>query len=148
MTIRKRGFRALVLGLLVAAGLALAPSAFARGHVSIGINLPGLSIGVGPHHSYLGIGPGYGGYYGGYYGDYYGGGYYAPAPVYYAPGPVYYGSYYSAPVYRSHYRTRYYDRGGYDSRYHRSGYDRGYSHGGYSRGGYGDHGSSDPRYRH
>lgn len=151
MTIRKRGFRALVLGLLVTAGLALAPSAFARGHVSIGINLPGLSIGIGSHHGYLGIGPGYGGYYGG--------GYYSPAyydSYYYAPAPVYYDSYYySAPVvYRSHYRTGYYyDRGG-DPRYNRD-YGRGYdSDRGYRRTGYGNSGysrgyscgSSDPRY--
>jgi hypothetical protein len=158
MTIRKRGFRALVLGLLVTAGLALAPSAFARGHVSIGINLPGLSIGVGSHHSYLGIGPGYGSYYGGYYGDYYGGGYYGPTYYsgYYAPAPVYYDSYYYAPVYRTHYRSSGYYRDygrGYNDRGYRGGYDRGYSrggysHGGYSHGGYGHHGSSDPRYRH
>jgi len=141
MTIRKRGFRALVLGLLVMAGLALAPAAFAGGHVSIGINLPGVSLGYwGGHHGhgYVNVGGYYGG---GYYGGgYYGGGYYspayydsyyyAPAPVYYAPAPVYYGSYYSAPVYRSHSRSRYYDRG-----YHRAGYSRGYSCG-----------SSDPRY--
>jgi hypothetical protein len=158
MTTRKRGFRALVLGLLVTAGLARAPAAYGGGHVSIGINLPGVSLGYwGGHHGhgYVNVGGYYGG---GYYGGgYYGGGYYspayydsyyyAPAPVYYAPAPVYYGSYYSAPVYRSHYRTRYYDRGG-DPRYHRD-YGRGYDNDrGYHRGGYGDRGSSDPRYRH
>lgn len=144
MTIRKRGFRALVLGMLVAAGLALAPTAFAGGHVSIGINLPGVSLGYwgGRHHGgYVDVG----GYYGG---GYYGGGYYSPAYYdsyyYYAPAPVYYDSYYySAPVvYRSHYRTGYYDRGG-DPRYNRD-YDRGYHRSGYNRG-Y-SCGSSDPRY--
>jgi hypothetical protein len=158
MTIRKRGFRALVLGLLVTAGLMLAPAAFAGGHVSIGINLPGVSLGYwGGHHGhgYVSVGGYYGdGYYdGGYYSPvYYDSYYYAPAPVYYAPAPVYYGSYYSAPVYRSHYRSRYYDRGG-DPRYYRDhgrGYDydndRGYHRGGYGRG-Y-SCGSSDPRYCH
>jgi hypothetical protein len=151
MTIRKRGFRALVLGLLVVAGLALAPSAFARSHVSIGINLPGLSLGYrdGHHsHGYVNIGGYYGG---GYYGSGYYGGYYAPAyydNYYYAPAPVYYDSYYYAPAYRAHYGSRPAYHGGYDSRYYRSGYDRGYSHHGYSRDGYGHHGSSDPRYRH
>jgi hypothetical protein len=154
MTIRKRGFRALVLGLLVTAGLALAPAAFAGGHVSIGINLPGVSLGYwGGHHGhgYVSVGGYYGGGYygGGYYSPaYYDSYYYAPAPVYYAPAPAYYGSYYSAPVYRSHYRTRYYDRGG-DSRYNRD-YGRGYDNDrGYHRAGYGrgnSCGSSDPRY--
>lgn len=160
MTMRKRGFRALVLGLLVTAGLALAPAAFAGGHVSIGINLPGVSLGYwGGHHGhgYVNVGGYYGG---GYYGGgYYGGGYYspayydsyyyAPAPVYYAPAPVYYDSYYSysAPVYRSHYRARYYDRGG-DPRYSRD-YGRGYNDRGHHRAGYNrgySCGSSDPRY--
>ncbi len=78
MTIRKHGLRTLVLGLVVASGVALAPSAFARGHLSIGINLPGLSLGYwGGHrgHGYVDIGGYYGG---GYYGGgYYDGGYYA-----------------------------------------------------------------------
>src|SRR5437879_948836 len=115
MTSRKRGFRAIAAGVLAAAGLALAPSAFAHGGVSIGINVPGLSIGVGPHHhAYVGIG---------------GGGYYSSgyAPAYYAPAPVYYDyddGYYSAPVYGGGYygyggggayygsRHRYYHGGG------------------------------------
>ena len=100
MTFRKRGFRAMVLGLLVAAGLALTPAAFARGHISIGISVPGVSVGYGPY-GVVGVG----GYYGGYY---------APAyydPYYYAPYPAY------GVVY-----------GGYPHRYYRGGYyrDRGY----------------------
>ncbi|MDR3385651.1 MAG: hypothetical protein P4L92_01255 [Rudaea sp.] len=119
MNFRKRGFRAMVLGLLVAAGLALAPAAFARGHVDIGISLPGVSVGYwGGHHGYVGVG-GYG-YGGGYYG-----GYYAPAPIYYdnyyAPA---YGVVYGGPAVRVGYPYHYY-RGGY---YYR---DRGYSRRGY-----------------
>ena len=89
MLSRKRGFRAMVLGLLAAAGLALTPAAFARTYVDVGIGGPGYSLGYyhgGHHHGY------YGGYYGGYYPRY--GYYYAPAyaPAYYAP--TYYGSCY------------------------------------------------------
>src|SRR4029079_13420689 len=66
MISRKRGFRAMMFGLVAAAGLALAPAAFAGGHVGIGISVPGVSVGYyGGHH-----GRGYvdvGGYYGGYY---------------------------------------------------------------------------------
>jgi len=124
MNFRKRGFRAMVLGLLVAGGLALTPAAFAGGsHVSVGVALPGVSVG-------------YNGYGGGYVGVY------APAayPAYYAPtyyptayydyGPAYYsgyyypasyGGYYSGGhrYYRSHYptRTRYYNN--YNSTYYR-----------------------------
>ncbi|HEY7871280.1 MAG TPA: hypothetical protein VIC31_01010 [Rudaea sp.] len=160
MTIRKRGFRALVLGLLVTAGLALAPSAFAGGHVSIGINLPGVSLGYwGGHHGRGYVDVGVGGYYGGgygggYYGPAYYGGYAAPTYYggYYAPAPVYYDSYYYSAPYRSHHRSsgyyRDYDRG-YDRGYGR-GYDndRGYRRGGsyHDRGGYGGCRSSDPRY--
>ncbi|MBS0487987.1 MAG: hypothetical protein JSS13_11650 [Proteobacteria bacterium] len=159
MTIRKRGFRALVLGLLVTAGLALAPSAFAGGHVSIGINLPGVSLGYwGGHHGHgyvdVGVGGYYGGYGGGYYGNYYApaysGGYYGPSYYsgYYAPAPVYYGGYYPAPVYRTYYRSRtYYRNEGprYDRGYDR-GYDndRGYYRAGYNRGN--SCASADPRY--
>jgi len=127
MIFRKRGFRALALGLLVAAGLALTPAAFARGHVSVGIGLPGLAIGVGPHHTYVGVG------------GYYAPGYYAPAyygaPVVYDYGyPAYYGpAYYGGVVYSG---------GGYYHGGYRGGY-RGYYHGGY-RGGY--HGGE--HYRH
>ena len=98
-------------GVLAAAGLALAPSAFAHGGVSIGINVPGLSIGVGPHHhGYVGIGGGYG-----YYSPGYASGYYAPAPVYYDyddgyySAPVYVGGYYGGGYYGSHHH---YYRGG------------------------------------
>jgi hypothetical protein len=114
MTFRKRGFRAMVLGLVVAAGLMLAPAAFARDHFSLGINLPGLSLGIGSHHSYVGVGVG--GYYPGYYGP---AAYVAPAPIYYGPayyGPAYYGvGYYGRPVvYRGGYYAGhgYYGRGG------------------------------------
>ncbi|GAA0704231.1 hypothetical protein [Dokdonella soli] len=133
-----------LFGLLIAAGLALAPSAFARGHWSVGINLgfPGVSLGYasGCHHC------GWGGYYGGY-AQYYAPAYYAPAyyapayyaPAYYAPGyydygyaaPVYYSApaygavYYDAPV-RTYYSGRYYDRG--DRSYRGRDRDRDYGH--------------------
>ncbi|MHB8448213.1 MAG: hypothetical protein ACYC9P_09855 [Rudaea sp.] len=148
MAIRKQVFRTLVPGLLLAAGLALAPSAFAHGRFSIGIDLPGVSVGYwGGHHGHGYVDVGVGGYYGGYYG----GGYYAPAyydSYYYAPAPVYYGAHYSEPVYRSYDRSRYHDRDD-DRRYYRDygrGYDsdRGYHRAGYNRG-Y-SCGSSDPRY--
>ena len=112
MKSRTRGFRAIVFGLVAAAGLLLAPAAFA-GHVSVGIGLPGLSVGYWGHGRGF-VGVGVGGYYGPYWGGYYGG-YYAPAPVYYAPGPVYYGP----PAYA----RRCYSRAFYDG--------RGYYHAGY-----------------
>jgi len=142
MTSRTRGFRAMAVGVLAAAGLALAPSAFAHGGVSVGIHVPGLSIGVGPHHhGYVGIG---GGYYSGY------------APAYYAPAPVYYDyddDYYSAPVYVGGYyggggyygsRHHYYHGGSYYHGHHGGGYHHdyhgGYNHdGGHSHGGYHHH---------
>jgi len=123
MIFRKRGFRALALGLLVAAGLALTPAAFARGHLSVGIGLPGVAIGVGPHHSYVGVG------------GYYAPGYYSPAyygaPVVYDYGyPAYYGpAYYGGVVYSGGYY-----RGGYRGGYYRGGYRGGY------HGSYGGHG--------
>jgi len=95
MLSRKRGFRAMVLGLLVTAGLALAPAAFARTYVDVGIGGPGYSIGYSHGgHGYYGHG-----YYGhGYYPRYgYSVGYYAPtyyAPAYYDYGPYAYGSCY------------------------------------------------------
>lgn len=154
MTICKRGLRTLVLGLIAAASLALTPSAFARGHVSIGINLPGISLGYwGDHHGhgYLDIGGYYGGgYYDNYYAPAYYGGYYDPGYYsgYYAPAPVYYGGYYAAPVYRTYYPTRTYYRNE-DPRYDR-GYNRGYDNDrGYHRSGYGrgySCASPDPRY--
>ncbi|MCW5579316.1 MAG: hypothetical protein KIS89_11785 [Dokdonella sp.] len=133
----RKQLRNWVLGLLFATGIALAPTAFARGHVSVGISLPGLSIGWSDcRHCGYGYGwagnYGYGGYYGGY-GGYYMPAYYRPrtyyAPVYYAPayyGPAYYGAYYDrgprvihrtvyVDDYRGDYghRSRYYDRDGY-----------------------------------
>jgi len=128
MNISKRGFRAMAFGLVAVAGLAFASAASARDHFSLGISVPGLSIGVGSHHTYVGVGGGY--YAPGYYAPAY---YAAPAPVYYDSypvayyGPAYYGGYYSRPVYRGGYGHGYYRegyRGGYD---HRGGYDR---HGG------------------
>lgn len=107
-----------VLALLALVTIALAaPSAFARGHVSIGIGLPGLGI---SYSDYGHRGHGWGGYaqsYSSYgYGGY--GGYgYAPRPVYYA-APYYRTSYYRDSYYRPP-RVVYYDRG-HDSR----GYDR------------------------
>jgi len=103
MNFRTRGMRALVFGLFATAGLALAPAAFAHGGVSIGINVPGLSIGVGPHHhGYIGIGgPAY----------YHAPAYYAPAAYddyYYDYGPVYGGAYYYGPRYRHSYHGGYY----------------------------------------
>ena len=126
MNFRKRGFRAMVLGLLVAGGLALTPAAFAGGsHVSVGVALPGVSVG-------------YNGYGGGYVGVY------APAayPAYYAPayptayyptayydyGPAYYSGYYAYPtagVYyysggHRYYRSHHYPRAThYNSTYYR-----------------------------
>ena len=109
----------MVLGLLVAAGLALTPAAFARGHIDIGINVPGVSVGYyGGHrgHGYVGVG----GYYGGYY---------APAPVYY--DDYYYSPYYDAPYpaygvvyshphrYYNHYNRYQYRNRGYDRRGYR-----------------------------
>jgi len=109
MKVSRRGIRAMVLGLLAAAGLALAPAAFAHGSFGIGVNLPGVSLGYwgGHHHGgYVGIN---GGYYGGYYPAYY------SAPVYYddyyAPAPVVVHRVYHRPIYRHHYYNpaRYYD---------------------------------------
>lgn len=103
MSFRKRGFRAMVLGLLVATGLALTPAAFARSHVSFGISVPGVAIGYGP------------GYYGSYYAPaYYGPAYYDPyyydsyyyGPSYYGPSVVYYGGGYR----HHHHYYRDYDR--------------------------------------
>ena len=131
MKFGKRGFRAMAFGLVAVAGLAFASAASARDHFSLGISVPGLTVGVGNHHTYVGVGGGY--YGGGYYSPgYYGPAYYAaPAPVYYAPapvyyGPAYYGGYYSRPVYRGGY---------YGHGYYRDGYRGGY----YSRGGYYHH---------
>ena len=61
-----RGFRSLALGLCVAAGALAAPAAFARSHVSVGVSVPGVSVGYhsgwhGHNNYYVGVG---GGYYG------------------------------------------------------------------------------------
>jgi hypothetical protein len=102
MISRKRGIRAMALGILATAGLALAPAAFARTYVDVGVNAPGVSIGYyGGHHHH--------GYYGsvGYYDPYY---YrtYSYAPTYYEP----YG--YGRCWVRGHYdRYGYWHRGHY-----------------------------------
>ncbi len=109
-----RGMRSVALGLCVAAGALAAPAAFARDHVSVGIGLPGVSVGYnsgwhGHNSYYVGVGGyGYRPYYGGYYGGYYPG-YYAPAPVYYSR-PVYAGSCYARAFYdgRGYYHPGYY----------------------------------------
>ena len=133
-----RGIRSIVLGVLVAAGIALAPSAFARGHVSVGIGLPGLSIGFSDCRH---CGRGWGGNY--YGGGYYGGGYgyssYSPAyyaPAYYSAGyyddyyPGYGAVYYNRPIHRSYY--------GYGGGYRSHGYrDSGHRDGGYRDRDYG-----------
>lgn len=133
MNFRKRGFRAMVLGLLVAGGLALTPAAFAGGHFSVGVALPGVSIGYGGHSGYVGVyAPAYPAYYAP---AYYPTAYYDYGPAYYssyyAPYPAYYGAYY----YGGH---RYYDGG---HRYR--GHDHYSGHGGYDyrgdRGGYHHH---------
>ncbi len=130
-----------VFGLLVAAGVALAPSAFARGHVNLGINigLPGIGIGFSDCR-HCGWG---GNYYGG--GGGYGGGYYSgyAAPAYY--GPAYYGpSYYSASYYSPGYDdSSYYGYSSYGSAYYRSGS----GHHGYYRDSHHDRYDRDDRRR-
>ena len=112
MKSRTRGFRSMAIGLCVAAGMLLAPAAFARTHVSVGVGLPGVSVGYhsgwhGRGYGYVGFGGYYGGYYPGYYG--YGPGYYYPAPVYYSR-PVYSASCFARPFYdaRGYYHRGYY----------------------------------------
>ncbi len=106
--------RIALFGIVVAAGLAMTPAAFARSHWNVGVNIgfPGISIG------YANCCRG-GRYYGGY-----------AAPVYYGSAyysPAYYPSYYydSYPYYPA--RVEYYDsrpayRG--DRGYYRHGHDR------------------------
>lgn len=104
--------RTVILAGLVLASLCMAPAALARTHVSIGVALPGVSIGVGNCWNCGYAAPVYPApvYYPGPT-------YYAPAPVYYAPAPVYYGyGAYYAPVrgygyYRGHPRHYGYDHG-------------------------------------
>lgn len=106
------------LALFALAVLALAPAAFARTHVSIGLGFygPGYSVGVSSCH-HCGWGHGYRT---GFYGSWYAPAYYAPAPVYYAPSRV---VYYDEPVvvervYETH-RVYRYDDDRYDDRYDR-----------------------------
>jgi len=123
-------FRYVVFALLVAACFA-APAAFARSHVSVGVNLgfPGVSLGYSDCR-HCGWGYGYSTYYAP---AYYAPTYYAPAPVYYdypAYGSVYY---YDRP-YRGHYRGGYgrgydrHDHGRRDYGHRASYYDRGGSY--------------------
>src|SRR5689334_699170 len=98
----KRGIRAAVLGLLAAAGLALAPAAFARTYVDVGVAAPGVSIG----------------YYGGHHHHWYGSvGYYGYSPYYYEPAYYNYDPYYYGRCWvRGHYdRYGYWHRGHYVS---------------------------------
>lgn len=85
--------------LLVVAAFAFAPTAFARSHWSVGVNLgfPGVSIG---YSDYGHRGHGWGGnYYGGYRGGYYGA-YYSPAHYHGGwHGPSWYGAGYYGPSY-------------------------------------------------
>lgn len=136
---------ALALFALFAIALA-APSAFARGHVSIGIGLPGIGL---SYSDYGHRGHGWGGYVNSYpsYGGYYG---YAPRPVYY-PAPYYGNRYYRDSYYRPS-RVVYYDRGyngrrdydrndrRYDDRSRYDRHDRSDNGRSYSRSGYYDRG--------
>ncbi|MGA9332977.1 MAG: hypothetical protein WBV39_01750 [Rudaea sp.] len=141
MTIRKNGLRTLTFALLALAGMTMTSAVFARSHFSVGVNLPGVSLGYygGSHwHNRGYVAIGYGGYVGGYDGPAYYDGYYAPAPVYYDDyyydyAPVVYTGYYSRPYYYGHgYYSGY--RGGYGGHghYYRGGH--GYYHGNYSHG--------------
>jgi hypothetical protein len=120
----RNGVRRSVIAFAVFALLALAPAAFARSHVGVGINIGGPGFGIGYSSGCRHCG----GYWGGYVAPYY-----SYAPAYYAPayyGPAYYdyGDYYDRPYYRTRVveHVRYYDR---DDRHHDRGYydrDRGY----------------------
>jgi hypothetical protein len=126
---RKSGLSALVAALAVVAALAFAPAAMARGHLSIGISLPGIGIGYSDCR-HCGGWRGYAGVYGGYYPS----AYYAPA---YYPARTYYPSYYDYGYYAA--PVVYYD--GYRSRGRHVGH-RGYGYRDYGhRAGYYDHGS-------
>ena len=118
------------LGLLLA-GAIVAPAAFARTHVSIGLGFygPGYSVGINDcvncYRSY------YPTYYSGYYAPAY---YYRPAPVYYAPAyyyrpaPVYYNQY---PVYGTVDYSNGYRHGWHDHDHDSWHGDDHYSHGSY-----------------
>jgi hypothetical protein len=106
---------------LLAASFLIAPGAFARSHVSVGIGIstPGFGVSVGDcwRCGYWAPPPVY--YAPAYPAPVY---YPAPAPVYYVPRPAYYGYGYYEP-------RHYHDRG----RYH---HDRGWRH---RHGGYHHH---------
>lgn len=122
-------FRATRLGFLAALAvlaMALAPAAFARGHVSIGLYGPGYSVGYSDCRHCGGRGWYPGGPYGnGYYGyapyrtsyrhsapyPYYGYSGYTSYPSYYYGGPVYRDDYRPVVTRRVvHREVRYYDR--------------------------------------
>jgi hypothetical protein len=94
----------LTVGLLTASAVGAAQ---ARGvNWSVGVNVPGVAIGVGAPAYYAPYPSYYGGYYAPAYGAYYGYANYAPAyvapPVYYAPPVVYPArAYYGRPAYRT-----------------------------------------------
>jgi hypothetical protein len=133
-----RKVRFALFGLLVAAGFALAPAAFARSHwnVGIGIGLPGVNIGYSDcRHCGRGY---YGGGYASFYSPtYYAPAYYAPAYSYYEPAdygyPAYGAVYYDRPVYRHRYHV-----GRYEGRGHHRDYGRGYDRDGGHRARYYD----------
>ena len=128
MSLRKYSVKFALVGALAALAAVAAPSAFARGHVNVGVSIgvPGFGIGYSDcrHCGYRG---GYGyGYVGAYAPVYYGPGYYEPA--YY--GPAYYPAYSSVYISDRSYR--------YGAGHYHGGYRHDYGHRGsyYNRGGY------------
>ncbi len=144
---RARRSRSILIGAIVVFAMAVAPGAFARGHVgiSIGFSGPGYSVGYsdfghgrhgwsGSFYSGYGYGRGYGGYgYGAYYPSYYAPivdrGYYYDYPRHYRAnvGPYYRDDpyyRYDRPVVRRvvHRTVRYYDRDDRDHHRGRDGY--------------------------
>lgn len=121
MELAKWTRRTVILAALLLGSLCLAPAAVARTHISIGVALPGVGIGVGNCWNC------------GYVAPIYPAPVYYPSPVYYAPAPAYYAP---APVYYG-YGAYYAPRRAY--RYHRA-YPRYYGHGhGYHHGWRDDH---------
>lgn len=159
MTLRNVVWRGIAIAAVACAALWFAPTAAARSHVhvGVGINLPGLSVGIGNcwHCGYWNaprvyVEPPYGGY--GYYGYGYPSSVYYLDPPYYvtrpAPAPYgYYGGYYGGyPAgyyggYRGYYGGYHYGDG---NRWNRGwrGHDRGHDHHGDRdhQGGYYHHG--------
>ena len=91
-----RRIATLAAAVVLAAGVAIAPSASAGGNVAVSIGLPGFSVGYSNHgYGYIAATPA----------PYYAAPYYAPAPVVtYAPyAPVVYAPYYRPYVARPHY---------------------------------------------